>query len=164
MNWDAIGAVGEIVGALTVLITLIYLAIQIRQSNRIAITASEADFRNLAQAFDQSIVEMPEGPFLDKLLQQEPDFTPAQRLKTIYLARSAVNLWAFVDSSYRNKLIDELTYQTTIRSIRIVFDEAPGLAVGFKWLAEEYEIQKHAEISPIYKTIISELDKSGYTK
>ena len=49
MNWDAIGAVGEIVGALTVLITLIYLAIQIRQSNRIAITASEADFRNLAQ-------------------------------------------------------------------------------------------------------------------
>ena len=118
----------------------------------------------MAQAFDQSIVEMPEGPFLDKLLEKEPDFTPAQRLKTIYLARSAVNLWAIVDSSYRNKLIDELTYQTTIRSIRIVFDEALGLVVGFKWLAEEYEITKHAEISPIYKAIISELDKRVYMK
>ncbi len=33
MNWDAIGAVGEIVGALAVLITLIYLAMQIRQNS-----------------------------------------------------------------------------------------------------------------------------------
>ena len=32
MNWEAIGAVGEIVGALAVLITLGYLAVQIRQN------------------------------------------------------------------------------------------------------------------------------------
>lgn len=34
MNWDAIGAVGEIVSALAVLITLIYLSVQIKQSAR----------------------------------------------------------------------------------------------------------------------------------
>ena len=34
MNWDAIGAIGEIVGALAVVVTLIYLAIQIRSSNK----------------------------------------------------------------------------------------------------------------------------------
>ena len=33
MNWDAIGAVGEIVGALAVVISVIYLAVQIRQTN-----------------------------------------------------------------------------------------------------------------------------------
>ena len=32
MNWDAIGAIGEIVGALAVLATLIYLALQVRQA------------------------------------------------------------------------------------------------------------------------------------
>jgi len=32
MNWEAIGAVGEIVGASAVLITLLYLAIQIKQA------------------------------------------------------------------------------------------------------------------------------------
>ena len=36
MNWDAIGAIGEIIGALAVLITLIYLSIQIRQNTRVA--------------------------------------------------------------------------------------------------------------------------------
>ena len=34
MNWDAIGAVGEIVGALVVVITVLYLAQQVRISNR----------------------------------------------------------------------------------------------------------------------------------
>ena len=34
MNWDAIGAIGQILGALAVFITLVYLAIQIRQVRR----------------------------------------------------------------------------------------------------------------------------------
>ena len=34
MNWDAVGAIGEIVGAVMVLVTLIYLSIQIRNNTR----------------------------------------------------------------------------------------------------------------------------------
>ncbi len=34
MNWEAIGAVGEIVGALGVILTLFYLSFQIRQNTR----------------------------------------------------------------------------------------------------------------------------------
>ena len=34
MNWDAVGAIGEIIGAVVVVITLLYLAIQIRQTSK----------------------------------------------------------------------------------------------------------------------------------
>jgi hypothetical protein len=34
MNWDAIGAVSEGLGSLAVFLTLVYLAVQIRQSER----------------------------------------------------------------------------------------------------------------------------------
>ncbi len=34
MNWDAIGAIGEILGAMGVIVTLGYLAVQIRQSTQ----------------------------------------------------------------------------------------------------------------------------------
>ena len=34
MNWDAIAAIGELVGATAVVITLIYLSRQFRQANR----------------------------------------------------------------------------------------------------------------------------------
>lgn len=35
MNWDALGAIGELVSAFAVLITLVYLTLQVRQSNRL---------------------------------------------------------------------------------------------------------------------------------
>lgn len=41
MNWDAIGAAGELIGALVVLGTLVYLAIQIRQSAQATRSATE---------------------------------------------------------------------------------------------------------------------------
>ena len=51
MNWEAIGAVGEVGGAIAVVATLVYLATQIRQ-NTSAIRASSA------QAFADSINQM----------------------------------------------------------------------------------------------------------
>jgi len=40
MNWDAIGAIGETIGALAVVITLAYLAVQIRVSRSVAADAN----------------------------------------------------------------------------------------------------------------------------
>ena len=42
MNWEAAGAIGEIIGALAVFLTLIYLALQIRQNTK-AVRASAVD-------------------------------------------------------------------------------------------------------------------------
>ncbi len=42
MDWNAIGAIGEIIGALAVFLTLVYLALQIRQNTK-AIQASAID-------------------------------------------------------------------------------------------------------------------------
>ena len=36
MNWEAIGAIGKIVGATAVVVSLVYLASQLRQSNELA--------------------------------------------------------------------------------------------------------------------------------
>ena len=33
MNWEALGAIGEVVGAIAVVLTLAYLAIQVRQNS-----------------------------------------------------------------------------------------------------------------------------------
>jgi hypothetical protein len=45
MNWEAIGAVGETVGALAVLVTLVYLAVQIQQNTK-AVQAAAVDSAN----------------------------------------------------------------------------------------------------------------------
>ena len=59
VNWDAIGAVGEVAGAAGVIITLVYLAIQIRQNTkaiRLNTTSSTNEgFRSQAALIGSSI-------------------------------------------------------------------------------------------------------------
>ena len=54
MNWEAIGAIGEIVGAMAVVLSLIYLAIQVRQNSNMARAESQlrllANFREFSNA------------------------------------------------------------------------------------------------------------------
>ena len=51
MSWEAISAIGEIVGAIAVVATLFYIAIQIRHSIRVA----ESDaFDRASQSFKDS--------------------------------------------------------------------------------------------------------------
>ena len=57
MNWEAIGAIGEIVGALAVFITLAYLALQIKQNTK-AVQSSALDSTvNTISIARQSIYE-----------------------------------------------------------------------------------------------------------
>ena len=46
MNWDAVGAIGETVGALAVVITLAYVAVQIRVSRSVAADANRLNRTN----------------------------------------------------------------------------------------------------------------------
>lgn len=63
MNWDAIGAIGEIIGAAGVIATLIYLAIQIRQNttamNRTTVRqALESNNAALTSLLDEGVSEL----------------------------------------------------------------------------------------------------------
>lgn len=50
MNWEAIGAIGEIAGAAGVIITLIYLAVQLRQNTKASkITSIQNSMENSAR-------------------------------------------------------------------------------------------------------------------
>ena len=42
MNWDALGALGEVIGAVAVLVTLVFLTIQLRQNTRSVHSATRA--------------------------------------------------------------------------------------------------------------------------
>ena len=43
MNWDALGALSELVGAVAVIVTLAYLAIQIRDNNKMMRASAKQD-------------------------------------------------------------------------------------------------------------------------
>lgn len=64
MSWDALGAIGEIVGAAAVVATLIYLSVQLRQNTRtVRLSSAQAVTEELQTMFtalssDQSLAEI----------------------------------------------------------------------------------------------------------
>ena len=57
MNWEAIGAIGEIVGALAVVSTLLYLSVQLRQYQLSSIAEGSSKGHELHSAWRNTIVQ-----------------------------------------------------------------------------------------------------------
>ena len=64
MNWEAISAISQIVGALAVVISLIYLAIEVRSN---APTTREASRRSTSESFTPWIQQLSAHPELREL-------------------------------------------------------------------------------------------------
>ena len=60
MNWEAIGAIGEILGAIAVLVTLVYLAAQIRQNSEFVKAATYHSTMRARNEFNFAIATTPE--------------------------------------------------------------------------------------------------------
>ena len=76
MNWDAIGAIGEIVGAFGVMVTLIYLALQIRQNSK---TIEAQMYQARSEVSANRYGQIADSPYLAAMgtacfsLAQQPD-------------------------------------------------------------------------------------------
>ena len=73
MNWDALGAIGEVIGPLAVFLTLGYLAVQIRQNTK-AVRASALDSSvNAVNAVRVAMIENVEVTALYRKGLENPD-------------------------------------------------------------------------------------------
>ena len=79
MNWEALGAIGELVGAIAVVATLGYLIVQIRQNTReLQHSSSWAINQGLTQIHDRVINNPDLIDILDKGLQDPADLSPKE--------------------------------------------------------------------------------------
>jgi len=114
MNWEAIGAVGEAVGAIAVVVTLAYLAMQIRQNTGATRAASHhavieaLNQGNLAQARDAELAQIWVSGLKDRGVLTEVE---RQRFDSLCLAYFHVfdSLWysAKVGTAERDLLLSE---------------------------------------------------------
>ena len=107
VNWEAVSAIGEIVGAIAVVVTLAYLAAQIRQSTQVArSTARQAITQTTIDAVSDLVHDRELAQaFLDDLAGKE--LPPADALRI--LGRSYVNLrnWENIHYQYMVGMLSE---------------------------------------------------------
>ncbi len=117
MNWDAIGAIGELIGALVVLGTLAYLAIQIRQSSQATRSATEMQATEMLSSWAESRSRDPDYQRIWNDLAQGKDIAEEEKIYFVWsLAPLCTNAQGVLDQ-YQAGLVSERCWQNFERSL-----------------------------------------------
>ena len=97
MNWDAIGAVGEIIGAGAVVVSLIYLATQIRTQNKEARLAAMHD---ISVGFRQVLTAFSDESLCDRFERANEDFDSLKTAEVIRLISAWYPVFRLWEEAY----------------------------------------------------------------
>jgi hypothetical protein len=158
MNWDAIGAIGEIVGAAAVVASLLYLAVQTRANAKAlranAIWNSETIFGNVNYLHGAN----PEWAYLlsRSLLPNATmsDFSPTEQSQLQFTIRGAFQYFQAQWSLWNEGLIPEELWDRRRKNLREMI-ESP--VVQEVW---EEEIRQHT-VPEEFRKIIESTEPEG---
>jgi hypothetical protein len=147
MNWDAVGAVAELIGALGVVITLAYLAVQIRQNTQtVRSTAQQGMFDNvhtlqLALSQDDELARL-----VVKANEEYDSLRPEEVLRFSSFAGALFGQWSNVFSQRQHSMVDPEIWMTWEAGYRAVL-VSPAIRRVWESVKEQFTpaFQRHVD-------------------
>lgn len=150
MNWDAIGAIGEILGAAAVIATLLYLAKQL--SHAVDSTNSAATDR-LVRGFDEINRMIVSDRSLRETLLKETDLTPPEKEQYFQFVVLYCNIWFSAQSEYDRGQISDDLYNGAAADVQVEIDRWPRFKeFGELWLERFPHVGAGAIFEPLRKS------------
>jgi hypothetical protein len=156
MNWDAVGAIAELLGAVGVIASLVYLATQIRNSQEQMAQNTQALKAGTYQQFRHEIYEALHGymkvpGFSETLRSGMADFHQLDDAEAIQFQFWFAGVMGGYDNAYyqyRMGLLDEERWQTQRSAIVSVF-ASPGMV-------QLWEVRV-VNVSPEFVALVEEI-------
>jgi hypothetical protein len=139
MNWNAIGAIAEALGALAVLASLIYLAAQIRQNTQMMKSAIR---QQLTTSTQNVVFKMMDNAETLAKLQESETLTPGEQVRMRLLVRAGFR--GFEDFAYQHHhgLLDASEWSARLVAMRTSM-AMPGARE--QWLATRNEYSENLQ-------------------
>jgi hypothetical protein len=131
LNWEAIGAIGEVLGAIAVVATLLYLAVQIRQNAQSVRNAASLSVNEGLAEINRRLSNDPE--FAELWLRGLKDYrglTEVERARFAAYALDILNLAVYVDNVTKTTPQGGRTTNVHINYVKYItrlIRENPGL-------------------------------------
>ena len=128
MNWDALGAIGELVGAVAVIGSLIYVAVQIRANTAESKTART---QNLVSSNSEITAHIANNPELTETIRKGminfESLSPTEQTQFSLIFYSIYNQWDFAYHQYLSGLLDKTFFDKLDHEIPL-YTTLPGTA------------------------------------
>ena len=119
MNWEALGAIGEIVGAVAVVLTLGYLAVQIRQNTRSVRTAT---YQSTVTSTGELMMAVARDVQLSRIwrigIQGQSGFDEDERTQFNFLMTQLFDQWENMFILHRESVIGDSWWRSRIPTLR----------------------------------------------
>lgn len=148
MNWEAIGAVGEILGAAGVIATLVYLAVQIRQNTR----SNQANRLNeIAREFGERhmvVASNSELPRIAALCREDRSAEIAEEDQERILAwvNSIANTYLSIAVAHQNGEMDGKVYEAYCQDVNRFIETYPGTMPQWNQVCDYYPLLREYKI------------------
>lgn len=144
MNLDKLNQWLSLLANVGVLVGLIFLIVELNQSNRIAVYSAESTRRTQFLEMNTARIENP--AIIAKLMNPGAEFTDVEWVQALYTARQQTNTWIDAENAVINGLLSETTYREIFNDIDVVIREMPGLIPAFEYLFEGYKVDENHEL------------------
>ena len=125
MNWDMAGSIGEVVGALAVLLTLIYIARQLRQANVAAQTAAIQSFFSATESINRDARVLPQG-LLARGLADWNSLTPDEQVVFSHYLLEVASKIHMGFRLHQRGVLDDPTYESWESAFLAIIREPGG--------------------------------------
>ena len=152
----------EIIGLSAVVVSVLFLAFEIRQSNQIARNDAELNIRNQVHEVHGNILSSPEtAAVLAKLRLGHEDLSPAENELAISFTKQNIQLLTSAEQAFENGLLSRDTYDQWIRNSEDTMNEFPGIVPHYSTVATTFGIRYGR--SEGYDAMLDALVKRGYS-
>ena len=133
MNWAAAGVIAEIVGAIAVVVSLLFLAMEVRRNR----TATEsASVGTLAEGFNTTNALLASDPELSAIwikgMNEPTSLTEVESMRFLATTQSYINHFSTVLKYHESGLLPEAEWLSNYHSMHHIFNSTGG-----KWLRDK---------------------------
>ncbi len=158
MNFDRLNQRLNLVASAGVIVGLVFLIVELNQSNRIASYAAEHSLRN--QWVELNTVFIENSDVYAKLRLADVDLSPSEQVEAVMIARLMINTWKDAESAYNYGLLSDESFDTVLKDISVAMVENPGLIPFFAYMADAYELEKEPLL--VSKRLAELVREAGY--
>ena len=143
MDWSAAGAVGEILGAVAVFLTLLYLAAQIRQANKMARFDTTREILAQVNACNRLIAT---DATIREVLFKESGLSVGEAEQLYSFVDMYCNAWATTQLAFDQDLVDESLWAGTVKDVGVQMKRWPSMRQPAETWLSNYPDFKDSEI------------------
>ena len=157
MDTDRLNRWLTLIANIGVIVGIAFLAIEIRQANRIAIASTEIGVRNGWLQLNESIYSSSEVAGLwIKATDPDTQWSPIEEVRVTTIINNLVNIWLSVETACANQIATRETCDEIQDEIRFVIEVMPGARDQWLTVIGRYPSMAESQVFEIVNSALAD--------